>query len=216
MRRRDFFKHSIGAGMLAAVYLGMSLLITLLVSGTVIAETPLKRRAYLVHGIAGWGNCHTPRDPDEKPIAAMELAGGRVLDLSFAVIVMPNITPDTETGIGTWTDDQIATAIREGKRPDGILIGPAMPVGVYRGISDSDARAIVAYLRSVPPVSHKLAKTTYKVPVPTSTARPLVVCLMFQNRIESHTGDISRVRLVIAFFVIHPRFKDVLMPAEPV
>ena len=132
-----------------------------------MAETPLERGAYLVRGIAGCGNCHTARDPDEKPIAAMELAGGRVLDAPFARIIMPNITPDNETGIGSWTDEQIATAVREGKRPDGTLIGPAMPIGVYRGISDVDTQAIVAYVRSVPPISHKLAKTIYKVPVPT-------------------------------------------------
>ena len=114
-----------------------------------------------------------PAIPDEKPIAAMELAGGRVLDAPFARIIMPNITPDNETGIGSWTDEQIATAVREGKRPDGTLIGPAMPIGVYRGISDVDTQAIVAYVRSVPPISHKLAKTIYKVPVPTSYGPPV-------------------------------------------
>lgn len=61
-----------------------------------MAETPLERGAYLVRGIAACGNCHTTRDSDEKPIAAMKLAGGRALDVPLAIIVMPNITSDKE------------------------------------------------------------------------------------------------------------------------
>ena len=166
-------KRPASVGIPATLCRGMLLIAAMFLSGTVMAETPLERGAYLVRGIAGCGNCHTTRDSDEKPIAAMELAGGRVLDAPFARIVMPNITPDKETGIGMWTDEQIATAIREGKRPDGTLIGPAMPIGVYRGISDADTQAIVAYVRSVPPISHKLARTIYKVPVPTSYGPPV-------------------------------------------
>jgi hypothetical protein len=61
----------------------------------------------------------------------------------------PNITPDKETGIGNWTDKQIIDSIREGKRPDGSIIGPPMLIGLYRGFSDRDVKAIVAYLRTV-------------------------------------------------------------------
>lgn len=168
MRHHDVLELPSRTGIFTTLYLGVLLLIVMFLAGTATAETPLERGTYLVRGIAGCGNCHTSRNADETPIAAMELAGGRVLDTPFAVIVMPNITPDNETGIGSWTDEQIATAIREGKRPDGTLIGPAMPIGVYRGISDADTRAIVAYLRSVRPISHKLARTIYKVPVRTS------------------------------------------------
>ena len=64
--------------------------------------------------------------------------------------VAPNITPDLETGIGRWTDAQIATAIREGRRPDGSIIGPPMPIALYRGLSDRDLTAMVVYLRTVP------------------------------------------------------------------
>lgn len=168
MRCRDLIGHSAVAEILASLCRGILLISTVLLSGRVLAETPLERGTYLVRGIAGCGNCHTTRDSEDQPIAAMELAGGRVLDVPFAVIVMPNITPDNETGIGTWTEEQIMTAIREGRRPDGTLIGPAMPIAIYRGISDADTRAIAAYVRSVPPISHKLARTVYKVPVPTS------------------------------------------------
>jgi hypothetical protein len=92
----------------------------------------------------------------------MERAGGRVMALNEMRTVLtdlppgdiravvPNITPDPETGIGRWTDVQIATAIREGRRPDGSIIGPPMPIALYRGLSDHDLTAIVTYLRTVP------------------------------------------------------------------
>ena len=70
-----------------------------------------------------------------------------------------NITPDLGTGIGAWTNAQLVTAIREGKRPDGSAIGPPMAIEFYKYMSDRDAKAIVAYLRSVKPVKHKGAKT---------------------------------------------------------
>ena len=60
-----------------------------------------------------------------------------------------------------------------GKRPDGSIIGPPMPIALYRGISDADANAIVAYLRTVKPVSNKVAKSAFKVPLPPSYGPPV-------------------------------------------
>jgi mono/diheme cytochrome c family protein len=130
------------------------------------AETPLERGKYLMGSIVACGNCHTPKDPDGRAIGAMELAGGEVLDTPVFHAISPNITQDKETGIGAWTDEQIVNAIRNGKRPDGTIIGPPMPIPFYRGMSDTDVHAIVAYLRTVKPVSHKVEKSTYKIPLP--------------------------------------------------
>ena len=130
------------------------------------AETPLERGTYLMRGIVACGNCHTTRDASGKVVSGMELAGGTVFDAPEFHAVSPNITPDPDTGIGRWTDDQIIDAIRNGKRPNGTIIGPPMPIEFYRGISDTDVRAIVAYLRSVPPVHHLVEKSTYKIPLP--------------------------------------------------
>jgi cytochrome c553 len=69
-------------------------------------------------------------------------------------MVMPDITPDLETGIGKWTEAEIVVALRDGKRPDGSVIGPPMPIPVYRLMSDHDAKAIAAYLRSLKPVKN--------------------------------------------------------------
>src|ERR1019366_3378582 len=112
-------------------------------------DSMLDRGAYLMSSIVACGNCHTPKGPDGLAIADQELAGGRVIDLPTFRSVTPNITPDPETGIGKWTDEQIINAIRNGKRPDGTTVGPPMPVEFYRNMSDTDVHAIVTYLRSV-------------------------------------------------------------------
>jgi len=92
----------------------------------------------------------------------MNLAGGLVFSGSGFRWVAPNITSDSETGIGRWTDDQIVTAMREWQRPDGSLLGPGMAVDMYRKLSDRDVRAIVAYLRTTPPVKHVITEhSTY-------------------------------------------------------
>jgi mono/diheme cytochrome c family protein len=136
------------------------------------AETPLERGTYLVRGVVACGNCHTMQGP-QGPVDEMELAGGlKIEDPAFS-LVTPNITPDKETGIGNWSDAQIITAIREGKRPDGSLIGPPMPFHFYKDISDEDAQAIVAYLRSVKPVSNRVARNTYNFPLPPAWGPPV-------------------------------------------
>ena len=137
------------------------------------AETPLERGTYLVRGIAGCGNCHTPKDGAGKARTDMELGGGREFDLPIGKPVAPNITPDMETGIGAWTDAQIIAAIREGKRPDGTIIGPPMPIALYRDLSDRDVEAIVAYLRTVKPANHKVGKSAYKIPLPAAYGPPV-------------------------------------------
>ena len=137
------------------------------------AETPLERGTYLVRGLVGCGNCHTPKGPDGRALQDQELSGGVVFkELAFEAIAS-NITPDPDAGIGKWTDQQIIDAIRNGKRPDGTTIGPPMPVEFYRNMSDTDVRAVVAYLRSVKPNSHKLAKSTYNTPLPESYGPPV-------------------------------------------
>ena len=133
----------------------------------------IARGAYLMNAVVGCGNCHTPKGPDGAPVKGRELSGGLVIDLPVFRAVAPNITQDKETGIGAWTDQQIATAIREGKRPDGSIIGPPMAIPFYRSMSDNDVNAMVAYLRTVKPISHKVEKSTYKIPLPPSYGPPV-------------------------------------------
>lgn len=151
---------------------GLAVLAALAFAQTAVAETPLERGAYLMNGIVACGNCHTPQGPD-GPVAGLELAGGTpITDPAFTAYAT-NITPDPKTGIGRWTDAEIVTAIREGRRPDGSLIGPPMPIEFYRGMSDSDAAAIVAYLRAVRPVENPVPKSEFRMPLPASWGPPV-------------------------------------------
>ena len=136
------------------------------------AETRLERGRYLITSIMGCGNCHTPRGPD-GPLPGMDLAGGYKIESKVFVAYGPNITPDIETGIGRWTDAQIVTALREGRRPDGSIIGTPMPVRMYRGLSDEDMAAIIAALRATRPVANIVPKSEYKMALPASYGPPV-------------------------------------------
>jgi len=80
-------------------------------------------------------------------------------------IVARNITSDPETGAGTWTDDQLARAIREGIGHDGRALFPMMPYQSLRHMSDEDLASLVVYIRSLPPVRNLLPKTEIIFPV---------------------------------------------------
>ena len=148
-------------------------LLLVLFAAPLHAENQLERGRYLVETLAGCGNCHTPRGPN-GPLKDKKFAGGEIIKHEDFTAVVANITPDPETGIGNWTDSQIITAIREGRRPDGSLLGPAMPSRSYRHLADQDVEAIVAYLRSVPPVYNPItAKSHYDQPLPTSWGPPV-------------------------------------------
>ncbi|AWK87402.1 c-type cytochrome [Azospirillum thermophilum] len=135
------------------------------------ADDLVERGRALVNGIAACGNCHTPQGPD-GPLPGMELAGGTPFVEQAFTAYGSNITPEPETGIGRWSDAQLVRAIRDGVRQDGSLIGPPMPFEFYKGISDSDAAAIVAYLRSVRPVKNLVPRSEYAMPMPASYGPP--------------------------------------------
>lgn len=137
-----------------------------------LAETPVERGRYIVEVIGACGNCHNPGGPID-PDETRRLAGGTPITQPGMYAVPANITPDTETGIGAWTDEQIIRAIREGVRPDGRVLGPPMPFVLYREISDQDVAAIVAYLRTVEPVHNVVEASRYEFPLPPSWGPPV-------------------------------------------
>jgi mono/diheme cytochrome c family protein len=120
-----------------------SLLAWLICTGTCAAQDAVQRGEYLVH-VGGCISCHTV--PGGTPFA-----GGRGLATPFGTFYSPNITPETGTGIGGWTDAQFLRALREGKRPDGANYFPVFPYTSFTNITDSDALAIKAYLFSLKP-----------------------------------------------------------------
>ncbi len=121
----------------------------------------LARGRYIGEVVGACGACHHGFNATMQPIAGMELSGGRVFAERGFRAVASNITQDRETGIGAWTDAQIAAAIRDGHRPDGSLIGPPMPVESYRGLSDRDVAALVVWLRTVPAVRNTPDRSRY-------------------------------------------------------
>jgi len=137
-----------------------------------IEATPerLARGSYLVNQVAGCGACHTPRTGShtlgpERGDAF--LAGGHVHEADGDIelrLVDPNITSDMETGIGKWSDDEIMRAIRDGIGRDGKLLAPIMPIDSYQHMSDEDVRAVVAYLRTVPPIKNQVDRSQNDLP----------------------------------------------------
>ncbi len=89
------------------------------------------------------------------------LAGGRLFDLGPAgKIYTRNLTPDKDTGLGSWTDEQIKVAIRTGQTPSGRQLFPVMPYFTFNSMADADLDAVVAYLRSVPAVKNVVPAST--------------------------------------------------------
>jgi mono/diheme cytochrome c family protein len=105
----------------------------------------IERGRYLT--IAGdCGACHT------LPGGGHDFAGGRAIETPFGQLLAPNITPDTQTGIGAWTDDEFVNALTIGTGRNGVRLYPAMPYTYYTKLTHDDALAIRAYLNTVPAV----------------------------------------------------------------
>ena len=82
-------------------------------------------------------------------------AGGRAIETPFGVIYSPNLTPDRETGIGAWTDEEFYKAMHEGVRPDGKKLYPAFPYPYFTKLTRDDVMAIRAYLNTLPAVHNE-------------------------------------------------------------
>jgi len=148
------------------------------------AQTPAERGKYLVESIAGCGNCHTPQGPN-GPVLSRALSGGPPMVEGKLFTARPsNLTPDRETGLGRYTDAEIKTMIREGKRPDGSLIGPPMPFNFYRSMADADVDAIIAYLRTVPAVRNAVPRSVYNIPLPPAWTPPIVQAIAAPPRTD--------------------------------
>lgn len=153
----------------AAVSLGIACAALAALPGRAAGD--IDRGRYLVDSVMACGNCHTAKDSEARPIRSRHLAGGGVTwDVPPFGGAAPNITPDRETGIGRWSDEEIRRALVEGERPAhgrlaGVPLGAPMPVNLYRALTRADQDAIVAYLRSVPAVRNEVAVPTRRTPV---------------------------------------------------
>ncbi len=116
------------------------------------------RGAYLARS-SGCIACHT-----NTVAGGAALAGGAPLDTPFGSFVPPNITPDPDNGIGNWTLDQFAVALRQGVRPDGKAYYPAFPYEFFADMSDQDIADLWAAFQSVPPVMVAAAESDITFP----------------------------------------------------
>ncbi|MDH7794246.1 MULTISPECIES: c-type cytochrome [unclassified Beijerinckia] len=113
----------------------------------------VERGRYLVE-IGVCASCHTKPNADGHLNQSMHLAGGK----RSGPYNTANLTPDVETGLGSWTEAQIVDALRNGKRPSGEPIRFPMGIFFYRHLSDKDAHAIAAYLKSIPPIKNHVER----------------------------------------------------------
>ena len=122
----------------------------------VAAVDPVARGRYLVT-LMSCNDCHTPGYFYGAPDTTRRLSGSDIGWIGpWGVVHARNLTPDSATGIGTWTKEQIVHALRSGNTPDGSQLAPIMPWMNYSTIIDeNDAMAIASYLKSLPPVTHK-------------------------------------------------------------
>lgn len=129
----------------------------------------LERGRYLFNHAFACVDCHSAHDtsnPDHPVLANMQGAG-EVMPFENLPgrVVASNLTPDRDTGAGSWTDDQLARAIREGIGHDGRTLFPMMPYEHYKHMADEDLASVVVYIRSLAPVRNELPRTEIIFPV---------------------------------------------------
>ncbi len=117
-------------------------------------STLIARGEYLVYGPAHCAHCHAPTSEYARLNAGenVPLSGGFDFVLPVGVVYSPNITPDEETGIGAYTDEELARALRYGVKRNGHPMVDFMP---FYDLSDNDLTAIISYLRTTAPVKNK-------------------------------------------------------------
>jgi mono/diheme cytochrome c family protein len=140
------------------------------------AEETVERGQYLAT-IMDCGGCHTTGAMLGKPDPQRYLGGSEVgfQIPGLGIFYPPNLTPDLETGIGTWSEADIIKAVRTGVRPDGRVLAPVMPYHSYGKLTDADAQALASYLRRIKPVQQKVPAITGPSEKPTATYLSVMV-----------------------------------------
>ncbi|MCZ7658781.1 MAG: cytochrome c [Xanthobacteraceae bacterium] len=140
------------------VLLGTILIcIAAVMAAPVLSEDQLRRGEYLAT-IMNCAGCHSTGALRGRPQPRGHLAGATVgfQVPGHGIVYPPNLTPDRETGLGTWSGTDIVKAVRSGVRPDGRVLAPAMPWHSFGALTDADAEALAAYLKTVKPVRHRV------------------------------------------------------------
>jgi mono/diheme cytochrome c family protein len=128
------------------------------------AGNKLAYGGYIVNALAHCFECHSGPDANGAPDPVHLLgSGGALITLAPGMTVRAaNITQDPETGIGKWSDADIKKALTEGVRPDGRHLSPPMPFPFFKNMTSEDLDAVIAYLRTVPPIKRVVERTEFQ------------------------------------------------------
>jgi mono/diheme cytochrome c family protein len=164
-------------------------------SGAANAQTnnELVAKGQYIFALAGGCACHT----EPKGTAH---AGGRAFPIPFGTVYSTNITQDKETGLGTWTDQQIHDAMVKGIRKDGTRIVPVMPYEKYSGMTQEDLKAMIAYMRTLKPVKKVTPALKSWAPFVRSSGVPLYLQLFGRfstSPSQAPAGGIQRGRYLV-------------------
>lgn len=143
-----------------------------------------ERGAYVLR-LAGCATCHT------APKGGKFLAGGRELKSPFGSFFPPNITPDRETGIGTWSDEDFIQALRHGKSPGGKPYYPAFPYTSYTRMTPQDMLDLKAYLDTVEPVRNPVPDHKLGLPFSVRAGMSVWRALFFDTDVPPPNSDQS-------------------------
>lgn len=124
------------------------------------AERAMAERGHYLVTMGSCNDCHTTPGAQGPQIDTMYLAGGfKLMRKGHGAFVSMNLTPDKETGVGNWKDEDLTQVWRHGLAPDGRAIpGSVMPWPAYSQWTDEDMHAVVVYLRHTAPVVHRIPK----------------------------------------------------------
>jgi len=153
----------------------------------------LVAKGQYIFALAGGCACHT------VPKGTFN-AGGRAFPIPLGTVYSTNITPDKETGLGSWTDQQIRDAIVKGVRRDDSNIIPVMPYEAYSGMAREDLNALIAYLKTLTPVKKATPELKSKAPLTRSLGIPLYLKVFgrFSNApAQAPKGGIERGRYLV-------------------
>jgi hypothetical protein len=116
-----------------------------------------ERGRYLVT-IGSCADCHATPSAQGPLMKEMYLAGGfKMIRKDKGTYISKNLTPDNETGLGKWTDDDIKRVLRNGLAPDGRAVpGHLMPWPAFSNWTEEDRHAVVVYLRHISPIAHRI------------------------------------------------------------
>ncbi len=131
----------------------------------------IERGNYLTNYVAGCLDCHSKRDFSKfsgPVVPGTEGGGGVVFDQKWGlpgVLHGKNITPDAETGIGTWTDDEILRAMTQGISKNGDTLFPLMPYANFNRMTKDDLLSIIAYIKTLKPIKNKVPARQLMMPI---------------------------------------------------